>query len=32
MSLLMSVAVGEVYGKSEGKIFQEKLQACWHVT
>lgn len=26
-----SVAVGEVYGKSEGRIFQDKLQACWHV-
>jgi len=28
----MSVDLGEVYGKNEGKIFQDKLQACWHVT
>jgi len=28
----MNVAVGEVYGKSEGKVFQDKLQAYWHVT
>jgi len=27
----MSVSVSEVYGKSEGKIFQDKIQACRHI-
>ena len=27
----MSVAVSEVYGKSEGKVFQDNVQACRHI-
>jgi hypothetical protein len=32
VSLWTRVALGEVYGKSEGKIFQHKIQACRHIT
>jgi len=32
VSLLTGVALSEVYGESEGKIFQDKMQACRHIT
>ena len=32
MSLQTSVALSEVYDKSEEKIFQEKMQTCQHIT
>jgi len=31
LSLLTNDAVSEVYGKSEGKIFQGKIQACRYI-
>ena len=30
--LLMSVAVYEVRGENEGRLFQDKIQACRHIT
>ena len=32
LSSQTSVALSEVYGNSEGQIFQDKIQACRHVT
>jgi hypothetical protein len=32
VSLQPSIAVSEVYSKSDGKIFQDKIQACRHMT
>jgi len=28
----MSVTVNKVYGKGEGKVFQDKMQTCRHIT
>jgi len=32
VSLQMSVGLGEVCGKTEGEVFQNKIQACRHIT